>query len=117
MPLIQIYTSAPPPAAPVKDALHADLSRLMAKAFAKPERWCMTCLLPNLDMTFGGQSAPSCFVAVRNVGTMTPAQTEALSAAFCQRLSTALNVPIDRIFIEFGDVQPHLWGWNGETFA
>lgn len=117
MPLIQIYTSAPAPAAPAKAALLGDLSRLLAKAFGKPERWCMTCLLPDLDMTFGGQPAPACFAAVRNVGTMAPADTEALSAAICQRLGPALNVPADRIYIEFGDVEGHLWGWNGGTFA
>jgi phenylpyruvate tautomerase len=117
MPLIQIYTSAPAPTAPAKDALLADLSRLLAQTFGKPERWCMTCLLPNLCMTFGGQSTPACFVAVRNVGTMTPDLTEGLSAGVCERLARALNVAADRIYIEFGDVEGHLWGWNGGTFA
>src|SRR5258708_362385 len=117
MPLIQIYTSAPAPAAPAKEALLADLSRLLSQTFQKPERWSMTCLLPNLSMTFGGDSGPACFVAIRNVGKMTPAQTEGLSAAICQRLAPALNIPADRIYIEFGDVEGYLWGWNGETFG
>ena len=117
MPLIQIYTSASPPAAPAKDALLADLSRLLAQTLGKPERWCMTCLMPNLSMTFGGESTPACFVAIRNVGTMAPELTEGFSAAICERLAPALNLRADRIFIEFGDVEPHLWGWNGGTFA
>src|SRR5258708_5932883 len=54
MPLIQIYTSAPAPAAPAKETLLADLSRLLSQTFQKPERWSMTCLLPNLSMTFRG---------------------------------------------------------------
>ena len=117
MPLIQIFTSAPEPAAPVKDALLADLSRLLSQAFQKPERWSMTCLVPNLSMTLGGQPAPCCFVAVRNVGTMTPEQTTNLSSEICERLSAALTLPAARIYIEFSDVAAYLWGWNGQTFA
>jgi phenylpyruvate tautomerase PptA (4-oxalocrotonate tautomerase family) len=117
MPLIQIFTSAPEPAAPGKDALLADLSRLLSQAFQKPERWSMTCFVTHLSMTLGGESTPCCFVAVRNVGTMTPEQTTNLSSDICQRVSAALAVPPARIYIEFGDVQSYLWGWNGQTFA
>ena len=52
----------------------------------------MTCLCPDLAMTFGGTPAPAAFVAVRNVGKMTPDDTSALSAALCDRLSGALGV-------------------------
>jgi phenylpyruvate tautomerase PptA (4-oxalocrotonate tautomerase family) len=117
MPLIQIFTSAPEPEATVKAALLSDLSRLLSQGFQKPERWSMTCLVPNLSMTLGGQSAPCAFVAVRNVGKMTPEQTTALSGEICERLSPALGVPPDRIYIEFADVADYLWGWNGGTFA
>ena len=117
MPLVQVFTSAPAPAAPAQQALLGDLSRLLAKHFGKPERWVMTCLVPGAAMTFGGAAAPSAFVAVKNIGTMTADATAALSRALSDRLSLGLGVPIDRIYIDFADAVDYLWGWNGGTFA
>ena len=117
MPLVQIFTSAPPPAAAEQNALLADLSKLLAARFHKPERWVMTCLCPNLAMTFGGTPAPSAFITVKNVGKMTADDTNGLSAALCDRVSAGLGVARDRIYIEFSDAAGYLWGWNGETFG
>lgn len=115
MPFVQVFTSAPPPAdAP---ALLADLSKLLAQRFGKPERWVMTCLVPGLSMTFAAFSGPTAFVAVKNIGKMTPEDTVVVSRELCDRLARALAVPPDRIYIEFTDSVDYLWGWNGETFA
>ena len=79
MPLVQVFTSAPAPAPEAQKALLGDLSKLLAARFGKPERWVMTCLQPGLGMTFGGSPAPAAFVAVKNVGKMTPDDTARLS--------------------------------------
>ena len=117
MPLIQVFTSAPPPAAEAQKALLADLSKLLAARFGKPERWVMTCLQPGVAMTFGGAPAPAAFVAVKNVGKMTAEDTETLSSEICERLSGGLGVARDRIYIEFADAVGYLWGWDGGTFG
>jgi phenylpyruvate tautomerase PptA (4-oxalocrotonate tautomerase family) len=117
MPLVQVFTSARAPSAEGGAALLSDLSRLLAERFAKPERWVMTCLQPGLAMTFGGAPAPAAFVAVRNIGKMTPDDTAALSREICARLDKALGVPADRVYIDFADAVGYLWGWNGETFG
>lgn len=117
MPLVQIFTSAPAPEASAQQALLADLSRLAAARFGKPERWVMTCLVPGLAMTFGGDPAPAAFIAVKNIGRMSPDDTAALSRALCDRVRAALGVPPDRTYIHFQDAVDYLWGWNGETFA
>ena len=116
MPLVQVFTSA---AAPVDGAreLLADLSKLAAASFGKPERWVMTCFVPGLQMTFGGDRAPAAFVAVKNVGKMSGDLTEKLSREICERVSRALAVPFDRIYIDFADAVGAMWGWNGETFG
>jgi phenylpyruvate tautomerase len=116
MPLVQVFTSAAAPADGAKELL-ADLSRLAAASFGKPERWVMTCLVPGLPMTFGGDHAPAAFVAVKNVGKMSGDITEKLSHEICGRVSRALDVPFDRIYIDFGDAVGAMWGWNGETFG
>jgi hypothetical protein len=107
--------AAPSPAAGA--ALLGDLSRLLAERFGKPERWVMTTLQPGLAMTFGGTDAPTAFVAVKNIGTMKPDETEALSAAVCGLVEKALGVSPERVYIEFVDAVDHLWGWNRGTFA
>jgi phenylpyruvate tautomerase PptA (4-oxalocrotonate tautomerase family) len=117
MPLIQVFTSAAPPAGDRGADLLGDLSRLLAKKFGKPERWVMTCLVPGLAMTFGGGAAPAAFVAVKNIGKMTPEDTASLSRAICDRLHSALDVAADRVYIDFADAVDYLWGWNGETFG
>ena len=116
MPLIQVFTSASPPMDHGK-ALLADLSKLAATAFGKPERWVMTCLVPGVQMTFGGDRAAAAFVAVKNVGSMSGDDTAALSREICERVSKALGVPFDRIYIDFADAVGAMWGWNGETFG
>jgi phenylpyruvate tautomerase len=117
VPLCQVQTNAPAPPPQAARALLGDLSRLLAERFGKPERWVMTSLLPSVAMTFGGTDAPTAFVVVRNVGTMTPETTEALSAGISALVSKALGVATDRIYVEFGDARGHLWGWDGGTFA
>jgi phenylpyruvate tautomerase PptA (4-oxalocrotonate tautomerase family) len=116
MPLVQVFTSAASPADGAKQLL-SDLSKLAAAGFGKPERWVMTCFVPGLQMTFGGDPAPAAFVAVKNVGTMTADLAEKLSRQICERVSKTLDVPFDRIYIDFTDAIGAMWGWNGETFG
>lgn len=116
MPLVQVFTTQnPEPAA--RESLLQDLSRLLAQHFRKPESYVMTCLVPSVAMTFAGKPGPTCFVVVRNIGKMTGQTTAAISAELCAKLSSALGVPGDRIYIEFGDAQGHLWGFDGGTFG
>jgi phenylpyruvate tautomerase len=117
MPLCQVFTNVPAAASSVQQALLADLSGLLAAHFGKPERWVMTCLVPGVAMTFAGTSAPTAFVTVKNIGTMKPDETSALSQGLCARLEKALGVPCDRVYVEFADEVDYLWGWNGGTFG
>jgi len=120
MPLIRIVTSVATPAGAgpaATDALLRELSGLLSRELRKPESYVMTCLEPPARMTFGGTDAPTCYVEVKNVGTLAPETTARLSAAVTERLSAALGVPPDRIYIEFADARPHMWGHDGGTFG
>jgi phenylpyruvate tautomerase len=117
MPLCQVFTNVPAAASSAQQALLADLSRLLASHFGKPERWVMTCLVPGVAMTFAGTSAPTAFVAVKNIGTMRPDETRALSEGLSERLEKAFGVPRDRVYVDFADAVDYLWGWNGGTFG
>ncbi len=117
MPLIHVTTSAEAPAGDARDALLGELSRALSEHVGKPEKWVMTCLTPRAAMTFGGTTEPVCYVEVKNIGSFTPEQTERMSADFCARLSKALGVAPERIYIEYTNAVGHLWGWNGTTFG
>ena len=60
--------------------LLGELSGIAAARFGKPERWVMTALVPGLQMTFAGNTAPAAFVAVKNIGSMSPDDTAAAVA-------------------------------------
>jgi len=115
MPLCRIISSAPPLA--TGDALLKDLSALLARELAKPESYVMTCLEPRAQMTFGGSDRPSCFVEVKNVGGLAADVTRRLSAAITDRLTAALGIDRDRVYIEFAEARPHHWGHDGGTFG
>lgn len=116
MPLIQVFSSVEIPESRVAPLLQA-LSSTLATHLQKPESYVMTRLAPKAPMTFGGTTEPSCYAEVKNIGTMTPALTEKLSGELTRLLVESLRVPSQRIYIEFADSQPHLWGHDGGTFA
>ena len=117
MPLVNIFTSAPPPAAEAADALLESISSSVAELLGKPERYVMTCLVPQTRMTFAGTLEPACYVEIKSVGKMSPELTRRLSAALCQALSSGLGVASSRTYIEFSDAQGYLWGHDGSTLG
>src|SRR5262245_37051308 len=119
MPLVRLISSAPIGEAggSAADALLKDLSALLARELGKPEAYVMTCLEPRARLTFGGSDSPACYVEVKNIGTFKPELTARLSAALTERIGAALGVARDRIYIEFADARPHMWGYDGGTFA
>jgi phenylpyruvate tautomerase PptA (4-oxalocrotonate tautomerase family) len=116
MPLVKIH-SAVEIAAAAEESLVKELSRITAEGLGKSEKWVMACLMPHARMTFGGDEGPCAYLEVKSIGTMTPSQTETLSAAITDTVSRHMQVPKERIYIEFSDAEPYLWGWNGSTFA
>lgn len=117
MPLIKVQTSAVLPDPEQTTALLKLLSGSLAKHTGKPESYVMTAFEPNVAMTFGGTDDPVCYIEIKNVGTMSPALTKAMSQDFCQTITQVLGVAGDRIYIEFADAKGAMWGWNGSTFG
>jgi hypothetical protein len=117
MPFINVYTSAAPPAEERANALLLALSKTLATELGKPESYVMTCLVPKTRMTFGGTDAPACYAELKNIGALSPETTSRLSKVLCGLLSKELDVPHSRIYLEFTSNEPHLFGFNGETFA
>jgi len=65
-------------------------------------------------MTMGGTDAPAAFVELRALRLPTD-DTERLSKELCERLGLAAEIRADRIFLNFIDVPPSNWGWDGKV--
>jgi phenylpyruvate tautomerase len=116
MPLIKVQTSVSPSEAKLKSLL-TSLSGNLAKHLGKPESYVMTAFESDAIMTFGGTFDPVCYVEVKSIGSMSSDQTKTMSQDFCSQISQQLNIPANRIYIEFTDAQGYMWGWNQSTFG
>lgn len=116
MPLIKVQTSVVAPESTAVEGLLKILSGKLAMHLSKPESYVMTAFEPEVAMTFAGTIEPVCYIEVKSIGSMSPAQTQAMSQDFCQVINEKLGVPINRIYIEFADAKDAMWGWNGSTF-
>jgi phenylpyruvate tautomerase PptA (4-oxalocrotonate tautomerase family) len=117
MPLIKVQTSVAAPEPTAVEGLLKILSAKLARHLGKPESYVMTVFEPEVAMTFAGTVEPVCYVEIKSIGNMSPAQTQAMSQDFCQTVNEKLGVPINRIYIEFADAKGAMWGWNGSTFG
>jgi phenylpyruvate tautomerase len=117
MPLIKIQSSVSQPEPAAVKGLLTELSANLAQHLGKPESYVMTAFESDVTMTFGGTFDPVCYVEVKSIGTMSSTQTKTMSQDFCSHISDKLNVPTNRIYIEFNDAKGYMWGWNEATFG
>lgn len=115
MPYFSIQTSKTMNPRAVAD-LTAKASAFAAKLLDKPEAYVMTVLTPGAAMTFAGDTAPAAFVELKSIG-LPEAQCNRFAAAISAFIRTELGVEPDRIFIDFADLPPTRFAWNGKTFA
>lgn len=114
MPLLKIQTNREvrPQQRP---PLLRQASAKVAEILGKPERYVMVSLEHNPDMLFGGAAAPLAYLELKSIG-LPGNRTRELSAALCRLIRDTLEIPEERVYIEFADAARHLWGWNGRTF-
>lgn len=112
MPYIKIQTNAE---LTDKQELLKNLSSVASEGIGKPETYIMTALSSLEAMTFGGSSKPAVFIECKSIG-LKEDQTARLSALLCSFCKDELNVPEDRIYIEFSSAKGIMWGWDGKTF-
>ena len=114
MPYLKITTSKSVDAE-TKHRLLTTASKAVATELEKPESYMMVSLEGLVPMVFGGTQEPCAFLELRGIG-LPKAKAGKLSKLLCGLVETQLGVPKNRVYINFADVAPSLWGWNGETF-
>jgi phenylpyruvate tautomerase PptA (4-oxalocrotonate tautomerase family) len=114
MPLLTITTNRLTEEAD-SQALIKQASAAVAAMLGKPERYVMVALNHNPQMLFAGDDSPLAYLELKSIG-LPAERTSEFSRTLCDLISQQLQIPVDRIYIEFSDAQRHLWGWNGATF-
>ncbi len=99
-----------------KTTLPTILSAEVARLLGKPESYVMVIVQDGQIMTMGGVTDTSAYLQLKSLG-LPESDTESLSAALCDLVTEALDIPADRIYIEFFNPPRHLWGWNRSTFG
>ena len=116
MPLIKVQTSVPAPEKSEVETLLKSLSAALASHLGKPESYVMTAFEPDVPMTFAGTTDPVCYMEIKSIG-LPASKTKPMSQDFCEKINQALDIPVNRIYIEFADAPRTMSGWNGSTFG
>ena len=115
MPLLKLETTVPL-AGEKQAALLAALSKIVAAVIGKPEQYVMV-VCGSSSLRMSGRDGDAAFVDIRSIGGLTNAVNQKLSAQVCEALTNSLGIPPARVYLNFTDVAPGDWGWNGSTFG
>lgn len=115
MPLIRLQTSVEMEEKQ-RQALLADLSKLLSGALRKPEQYVMVSVEP-AAMLMSGQGGPGAFADVRSIGALSSGVNKQVTKGLCALLEKALGIPPDRVYVNFTDVPAGDWGWDNDTFG
>ncbi len=92
------------------------LSQLMAEKTGKSETYVMVKVKAEQEMQFAGTTDALAYLECKSIG-LTAEQARNLSQALASLINEELQIPADRIYIEFSRCEGAFWGWNGGTFG
>ena len=117
MPLIQLETSISFPDPGRKQTIANMLSQIAAEGTGKPERYVMACIHDNAAMTMSGAAGPCALVTVKAIGGLSKSVNQALAVEVSLMLQKELNIPQNRVYVTFEELDPTHWAWEGRTFG
>ena len=82
----------------------------------KSEQWLMVRIEDNCRLWFAGGNSPAAIMTLKAFGGELRGECyDALTSALIGDVSTELDIPEDRIYIEYENTMH--WGWNGRNFG
>lgn len=114
MPMLKIMTNLTIDTA-TGESLLTKASKTVASSLGKPESYVMVSLESAVPMSFAGSTAPLAYLEMKSIG-LSDSQTAPTSRALCTLLEKSLNIPSDRVYIEFTNAPGKMWGYDGGTF-
>ncbi|XP_015264488.1 PREDICTED: macrophage migration inhibitory factor [Gekko japonicus] len=115
MPMLVINTNVSRQAVP--ESLPGELTQQLAKATGKPAQYIAIRIVTDQLMTFGGSGEPCALCSLHSIGKIGGPQNKAYSKLLCELFTKYLQIPADRVYINYYDMNPSNVGWNGSTFA
>ncbi len=74
----------------------------------------MASIQTNVSMSFGGSTEACCYVEIKSIGALVPSK---MTKVFCDLIHSMTDIPLNRIYINFDDVDGSNWGFNSNTFG
>jgi len=90
-------------------------SAFVASTLSKPEKYVMVAIDAGKTMVFGGETGPTAKVTLKSIGLAQDACPD-LSLKICDFIESELEIPADRVFIDFCPLNGKMFGWNKSTF-
>jgi len=118
MPLLHIHSSSKTVNEKVIQEVHQTGAQILSEELGKSTEYVMVLVNTASSLSFAQDDQKPCaYLEVKNIGGFTPEATEKLSGLLCKLVSEKLEIPTNRIYIEYQNAERHLWGWDGRTFA
>ena len=114
MPYFSIDTNQAIEASKTKEIMKK-ASALIAGLVGKPESYVMVSIKPDTPLIFGGAADPAAFVRLKSIGLAEDRCAE-FSEKICGFIEQELEIPKNRVFIDFKDLERKMFGWDGKTF-
>jgi phenylpyruvate tautomerase len=99
-----------------RQALLVSLSKILAETTGKPEDYVMI-TVKQAAMLMAGKPGDAAFMDVRGIGGLSGDVNRRLSQKLCRLLNESLEVPQNRIYLNFTELEAGNWGWQGNTFG
>jgi len=90
-------------------------SSIISTFLGKPESYVLIHVNSDQSMIFAGSQEPLAYIELKSIE-LPKNQTEPLSSLLCDFVAEELNIPANRIYIEFTNIDRSMWGWNNKTF-
>lgn len=91
-------------------------SRIVAEGLGKSEEFMMVAVKDNIPMVFGGAAGPTAFMEIKSIG-IPGNKTKDICRQLCEQIHAIAEIPPERVYVKFNDVQRSMWGWKGDMFG
>ena len=100
-----------------RSKLLKEASKAVASVLKKPEAYVMVSYKSVDGMMFGGSEEPCAFVHLASIGRIGPDTNPTMSKTICEILEKHLDIPSNRVYIQFYDSSAANFGWDKATFG
>jgi len=114
MPYLKIETNKEVDGGTIQEALKRT-SGFVANLLGKPDKWVMVSIDHGTPMIFGGSTEPMAYVEMKSIG-LPEDKCPDFSKDLCDFIESELDIPADRIYIDFHNIDGKMFGWNRGTF-